>query len=164
MPSAASIRQTVLGIQAALSFAGAGIAGTLWWQDRTHVDLPCTSSGGCEIVWESAWSHVTLGPFHDVPVALLGLLGYVLLLSIAMFRLAGEPDRIDTLLRRLTWLVAAGGTAYSWYLQWVAHYKIGHFCIWCRVSACLMTALFLLATYEFFSESLAARRRVAVEV
>ena len=160
MPSAASIRQTLLGIEAALSFAGAGIAGTLWWQDRTQADLPCTSHGGCEIVWQSAWSHVTLGPFHDVPVALLGLFGYVTLLSAAMFRLAGEPGQTDAIAHRLFWLVSAGGMAYSWYLQWVAHYEIGHFCIWCRTSAWLMTALFLLGTLEFF----AARRRATVPV
>ena len=86
----------------------------------------------------------------------------MLLLSVAMLRLAGEPGRADALLHRLIWLVAAGGTAYSWYLQWVAHYKIGHFCIWCRSSAWLMTALFLLATLEFFSLRPEAGPRSAV--
>lgn len=151
MPSAAFIRQTWVVIEAALSFAGAGIAGVLWWQDRTAGSLPCTSNGGCEIVWTSSWSHIDIGPLHEVPVALLGLLGYVLLLSFAMFRLASESEKTSRNLHRLTWLVSAGGTVYSWYLQWVAHYKIGHFCIWCRTSAILMTLIFLLATYEYFT-------------
>ncbi len=151
MPSAASIRQLCPMIEAALSFVGAGIAGVLWWQDRTNGDLPCTSQGGCEIVWTSPWAHIDIGPLHDVPVALLGLLGYVLLLSLSMFRLASESGKIERVMHRLTWLVSAGGTAYSWYLQWVAHYKIGHFCIWCRTSAILMTLIFLLATYEYIT-------------
>lgn len=151
MSSAASIRQTLVVIEAALSFVGAGIAGTLWWADRTQQDLPCTSDGhGCELVAQSRWSHVDLLFWHHVPVALLGLLGYLLLLAISMLRLASESEANLTRLHRLLWLVSGGGTAYSWYLQWVAHYKIGAFCIYCRSSAILMTLLFLMATGEWW--------------
>jgi uncharacterized membrane protein len=155
MPSAASIRQTWVVIEAALSFAGAGIAGTLWWADRTHQDVPCSANGGCEIVAASAWSHVDLIVFHHVPVALLGLLGYLALLTLAMLRLGSESDEGDRRLHRLIWLLAAGGAAYSWYLQWIAHAKIGAFCIWCRSSAFVMTALFLITTWEWWT----ARRK-----
>ena len=155
MPSAASIRQTCTLIEAALSFAGAGIAGTLWWADRVHRDVPCSANGGCEIVAASAWSHVDLLLWHHVPVALLGLLGYLVLLTLAMLRLGVESEVWDRRLHRLTWLLAAGGTAYSWYLQWVAHEKIGAFCPWCRASAVVMTVLFLTAAWEWR----AARRK-----
>lgn len=155
MPSAASIRQTWVVIEAALSFVGAGIAGTLWWADRTRRDVPCNADGGCEIVNNSAWSHVDLLVWHHVPVALLGLLGYLLLLTLAMLRLGSETDAWDRRLHRLTWLLAAGGAAYSWYLQWVAHAKIGAFCLWCRSSAVVMTLLFLTVAWEWW----AARQR-----
>ena len=149
-PSAASIRQTCIVIEAALSFAGAGIAGTLWWKDRVHQDVPCSADGGCEVVAASAWSHVDLLLWHHVPVALLGLLGYIGLLTLAMLRLAVERPAADRFLHRLLWSAAAGGTAYSWYLQWIAHAKIGAFCVWCRSSAYVMTALFLIAMCEWW--------------
>ncbi len=156
MPSAASIRQIWLVIEAALSFVGAGIAGTLWWKDRVHQDMPCTGDGGCGIVAASRWSHVDLIVFHDVPAALLGLLGYLALLTLAMLRLGAESDIWDRRMHRVVWLLAAGGAAYSWYLQWVAHFKIGAFCIWCRSSAIVMTLVLLTATWEWW----VSRRRV----
>lgn len=155
MPSAASIRQTWVVIEAALSFVGSGIAGTLWWADRTRQDVPCSADGGCEIVAGSAWSHVDLLFWHHVPVALLGLLGYVGLMTFAMLRFGSESEVWDRRLHRLIWLLTAGGTAYSWYLQWVAHARIGAFCVWCRSSAVVMTVLFLTATWEWW----AVRRR-----
>lgn len=155
MPNAVSIRQICTLIEAALSFAGAGIAGTLWWNDRMHQDVPCSADGGCEIVAASHWSHIDLIFWHHVPVALIGLLGYIALLTVSMLRLALERPDWDQILHRLIWSAAAGGTVYSWYLQWVAHAKIGAFCIWCRSSAFVMTFLFLTVTYEWW----AAHRR-----
>jgi len=152
---ASRIAQRVAIAEAALSFAGAGIAGTLWGADRVHKDVPCSANGGCAIVASSAWSHIDLIVLHDVPVALLGLAGYVALLTLAMLRLGTESARTDGVLRRLIWLFAGGGAAYSWYLQWVAHVKIGAFCVWCRSSALVMTTLLLLATWEWW----AAHRR-----
>lgn len=159
MPSAAFIRQTCTMIEAALSFAGASIAGTLWWKDRIHQDVPCSADGGCEIVAASAWSHVTLLVWHHVPVALLGLLGYLLLLTVSMLRLGMESEAWNNRLHRLTWLLAAGGTAYSWYLQWIAHARIGAFCVWCRSSAIVMTVLFLTATWEWWGTKRRSQRR-----
>jgi len=150
MLNAASIRQTCTVIEAALSFVGAGIAGTLWWAARTRQDVPCSADGGCGIVASSAWSHVDLIVWHHVPVALLGLLGYLFLLALAMLRLGSESESSNTRLHRLFWLVTAGGTAYSWFLQWVAQDQIGAFCIWCRSSAIVMTALFFAAGVEWF--------------
>ena len=158
MTSAASIRQIWTMIEAALAFVGAGIAGTLWWKERIHQDVPCTGDGGCGIVAASRWSHIDLVVFHHVPVALLGLLGYVALLTIAMLRLGSETDKADRLLHRLCWFLAAGGASYSWYLQWIAHAKIGAFCIWCRSSAIVMTALLLVATWEWLAARRQARR------
>ena len=149
MPSAASIRQTCTVIEAALSFAGAGIAGTLWWKDRVHQDIPCSADGGCEIVAASSWSHVDLLFWHHVPVALLGLIGYLALLTLAMLRLGAESETVDRRLHRLIWLASAGGTVYSWYLQWIALTKIGAYCPWCRSSAVVMTLVFLTAAWEW---------------
>ena len=137
------------GGEALLALVGAGIAGALWWADQTRQDLPCSSGGGCAAVAASAWSHVDLVAVHHVPVALLGLLGYVLLFSLAMLRLGLEDSRWDRRLHALITLVSGGGMAYSWFLQWIAHAEVGAFCMWCRSSAIVMTLLFAAAVWEW---------------
>ena len=145
--------------EALLSFAGAGIAGTIWRADQAGQDLPCSAGGGCGIVAASAWSHVDLIFFHQIPVALLGLAGYVLLLTLAMLRLGSDNARLNQRLYQLIGLVSAGGAAYSWYLQWIAAVKIGAYCPWCRASALLMTVLFCTAA----TEGLARRRNAQTQ-
>ncbi len=149
LPPTPRLRTAFTVAEAALAFAGAGIAGTLWWADQTRQDLPCTSDGGCAIVASSRWAHVDLIFLPHVPVALLGLLGYVLLLSAAMLRLGTDSDIWNRRLHLLIGLVSGGGVLYSWYLQWVAHADLGVFCIWCRSSAIVMTLLFATAVWEW---------------
>lgn len=136
---------------AALSFAGAGIAGALWWSERVGRDLPCTADGGCALVAASRWSHVDLPLLPHTPVALLGLAAYVLLLGLSMARLGTESAPLNTALRRLVWALAALGGAFSWYLQWVAHAQVHAFCPWCRASAWVLTALLALSTAEWLA-------------
>lgn len=159
MTSAAHLRTFFISAEAALSFVGAGIAGTIWRADQIHQDLPCTADGGCEIVNSSRWSHVDLLVLHHVPVAILGLAGYILLLSLAMLRLGSDSPRLDSRLHALIGLVSGGGVLYSWYLQWVAHAEIGAFCIWCRASAITMTLLFLTAAWERWAGRRPSQRR-----
>ena len=109
MVSDAPYRPLFVAAEAFLSFVGAGIAGTLWWADQTRQDLPCSSGGGCAAVAASAWSHVDLIAVHHVSVALLGLIGYVLLLSLAMLRLGTEEAGWDRMLHGIIGLVSAGG-------------------------------------------------------
>ncbi|MCW3062450.1 MAG: Vitamin epoxide reductase [Capsulimonas sp.] len=134
--------------QIVLGFVGAAIAGTLWWAHRAHVDLPCSSNGGCELVAASSWAHMTLGPFHDIPTALLGLVAYLAILTFAMIKIGADTERTKILAGRLGLLVIAGGFAYSWFLQYVSHVKIGAFCPYCFTSACVMTLLFISAIIE----------------
>ena len=148
MPTPSSLGARFAVAEAVLSTLGAGIAGTLWSAHRRHVDLPCTANGGCSQVAASSQAYVTIGPWHDVSVALLGLLGYVALLTLAMLKLGSDHPGALRLWRRLFGLVAAAGFAYSWYLQGVAHFVIGAFCVWCFSSALVMTALFAVALWE----------------
>lgn len=149
MTRAEQHRSLFVSAEAFLAFAGAGIAATIWQADRMHQDLPCTSDGGCEIVAASAWSHVDLIWFHHVPVALLGLLGYVLLLSLAMLRLGTDNPRLDSRLHGLIAVVSGGSFVYSWYLQWIAYAEIHATCLWCRASALTMTLLFFVTLWEW---------------
>ena len=135
-------RHTLLSlVQTALAFAGAGVAGTLWWAHRANLTLPCTAGGGCDVVAASRWAHVTLGPLHDVPLALCGFVSYLVLFTLAMAKWGTDTDRTAHILRVLLLTGTLAGTVFSWYLQWVAHEKLGAFCVWCRASALIMTAL-----------------------
>ena len=135
--------------EAVLSLLGAGIAGMLWWSGRHDVDLPCTGDGlGCGRVEGSRWSHINFGGGHPVPVALLGLLGFLALLSLAFLKLGVSRPRLQTVLHRSMLGISALGAAYSLFLQSVAHFQIHAFCIWCFSSACAMLLIFILATWE----------------
>ena len=68
-----------------------------------------------------------------VPVALLGLIGYALIL--ASLAVPAEPGRMAGA------LLALVGFGFSAYLTWVELFEIDAVCQWCVVSAVLMTAL-----------------------
>lgn len=147
--------------EAVLSFFGAGIAGTLWWAHHNNVELPCTSGGGCDVVAASAWAHVRLGPWHDVPLALLGFLAYLGLLTLSMAKLGSDSPAHQRALQRLLWAGTLFGAAYSWYLQYVAHFRIGAFCVWCFSSALVMTALLVVTTWEARAEATPRKEHLA---
>ncbi len=130
--------------QSILAFAGTADAGTLYWAHRQGIELPCTSGGGCDLVYASHWSH--LGP---VPVALLGVIAYIFLLFAAVIKLSSEPASSTITFTALAILAATiVGTCFSWYLQYVSTVFIGAFCIYCRTSAIIMTLLFLTSLAE----------------
>jgi protein-disulfide isomerase len=125
---------------AILSYLGVAVASTVWWADRVNADLPCTAGGGCEQVANSSYAHLTLFG-QSIPVALLGVAGYVLLFTLSLLRIAIAGAKMRRALTLASLVISAGGTLYSWYLQYVAHFKIGAFCPWCFTSALLMTGL-----------------------
>jgi uncharacterized membrane protein len=146
----------------ALSFLGAGLAGTLWWALRNNEDLPCTAGGGCVEVWNSDYAHITIGPIHQMSVALLGLIGYILLFTLGMMKAGADTPAGYRWPAMIGSVVALGGTAYSWYLQYVSHFVIGHFCPWCFTSACLMTMICATAFTEL--SKLRVRRAASAEM
>jgi uncharacterized membrane protein len=85
--------------------------------------------GGCERVAASSHSEL-LG----VSVAVIGILGYALLLGAALLR--GDGARMGG------FLLALVGFGYSVYLTYLELFVIDAVCQWCVVSALLMTALF----------------------
>jgi uncharacterized membrane protein len=85
--------------------------------------------GGCETVAESPYSELA-----GVNVAVIGILGYVLLLATSLLR--GDPARIGGFALALT------GFGFSLYLTYLELFVIEAVCQWCLVSAILMTILF----------------------
>jgi uncharacterized membrane protein len=108
--------------------------------------LACGGSGGCALVQGSQWSW-----FLGVDVALIGAVGYSLILVVALL---GTLERwVDarwpsTLLS----VLVAGGFLFTLRLKWAEFYMLKSFCPWCAISAVSMTALVFVV--------LAERRRV----
>ena len=119
-------------VTAAVAVAGLAIAMYLTVVHYAGIEPVC-STGGCERVQTSDYAELA-----GVPVALLGLAGYVGIL--AALGLGGELGRGAAAFLSLV------GFGYSAYLTWVELARIDAVCQWCVASAVLMTALAVLTT------------------
>jgi uncharacterized membrane protein len=128
-----------------LTVIGIGIASYLTYTHYAGIKVACLSSGGCETVQASKWSKV-----GGVPVALLGLIGYVLiLLSLAV---RGDIGRIGG------FGLALVGFLFSAYLTYRELFTIHAICQWCVSSAVIMTILLVLTGWRVVRTDLAAPR------
>lgn len=113
---------------AVLCVIGIGIAGYLTYVHYAGLKVLCLSSGGCETVQSSRYAKL-----DGVPVAVLGLAGYItILLSLA---LRGDTGRA------VGFGIALVGFLFSAYLTYRELFTIQAICQWCVASAVLMTAL-----------------------
>ncbi|HVS85271.1 MAG TPA: vitamin K epoxide reductase family protein [Gaiellaceae bacterium] len=111
----------------ALSLVGAGIAGYLTYAHFADVQLVC-ATGGCETVQHSRWSKL-----GGVPVAAIGLAGYVVLAATA----ASATD----LARALGAAAAVGGFTFAAFLIWVQGAEIHAWCQWCLGSDAVLALI-----------------------
>jgi uncharacterized membrane protein len=120
-------------LQRAIAFIaalGIGIATYIAIAEANGGSPVCLAGGsGCETVAKSSWSHLA-----GVNVAVLGMVGYALLLATAFFA--------NDLARFAGFVLALGGFGYSIFLTYVELFKIEAVCQWCLASAALMTILF----------------------
>jgi uncharacterized membrane protein len=112
----------------AVALAGLGIAGYLTVVHYAGGEPVCAIAHGCATVQKSSYAVLA-----GVPVALLGLLGYVAILG----SLARDGERA----RMLTAVLAFAGFGLSAWLTWIEVGELHAICIWCVGSAVCMTAL-----------------------
>jgi uncharacterized membrane protein len=112
---------------AGLAMAGAAVAAYLTYTRYAETAIACTT-GGCEAVQSSDYAEL-LG----VPVAVLGLLAYVLLLGTAFFTLE--------LARLAGAVVAVSGALFAAYLLFAQLFLIDAICQWCVASDILIGLL-----------------------
>jgi uncharacterized membrane protein len=141
-------------IAALLALLGLLDAAYLALERVTGGPLACPLGGGCETVQSSSYA-VLLG----VPVAFIGVAGYVLLLGVAMLslhhtRLFGLP--LDALLLALASIALLAGI-YFMYLQIAV---IGAICFWCAIAALIDLLIWLAAVANW----LLSRRSTAVRL
>ena len=110
-----------------LALIGTGVAAYLTYVHYEGLKVLCLSSGGCETVQASRYSKL-----DGIPVALLGLIGYVALLGSLLVR--GELGRVAG------FAIALIGFGFSMYLTYREIFTIKAICQWCVSSAVLMTA------------------------
>jgi uncharacterized membrane protein len=121
-------------IAAVLALIGLGVAGYLTYIHYEGI-APVCSTGGCERVQASSYSEIA-----GIPVALLGLIGY---LGIgASLLLPGDAGRA------LTFTLTLIGFGFSTYLTYLELFVIDAICQWCVASAVVMTALLVVATFR----------------
>jgi hypothetical protein len=121
-----------------LTVIGIGLASYLTYIHYAHVKPLCGREGGsCLKVQTSQYSKLA-----GVPVALIGLLGYIAILGTL---LAPEEERW----RFATVALTLGGWGFSVYLTYREVFSLEAICEYCVGSAVLMTILLGLSTWRF---------------
>ena len=116
---------------AVLALAGSAISGYLTYIHYADATIFCTT-GGCETVQSSRYAEIA-----GLPVAVLGLAGYVLIFLTTLGR--GEVARVTGVSLALT------GFFFSAYLVYVQLALLGAICQWCVASDVVMSAIVGLA-------------------
>ena len=117
----------------AVALIGLGIATYLTIVHYAGGAPVCAIAHGCATVQKSRYAE-----FAGVPVAVLGLLGYVALLV----SLARDTEAFRTAAA----FIAIAGAAFSGWLTYVEVFKLHAICIWCVGSAICMALLAILTT------------------
>jgi uncharacterized membrane protein len=121
-----------------LTVVGLGVASYLTYIHYAGIKPLCgRNGGGCEIVQTSQYSKLV-----GVPVALIGLLGYVAILG-SLLAPENETSRFATVGFTVV------GFGFSAYLTYRELYSIHHICEYCVSSAVIVTLLMVLAVWRF---------------
>jgi uncharacterized membrane protein len=121
-----------------LAAIGVGITTYLTYVHYAGIKVACTTAHNeCEAVQTSIYSKVA-----GVPVALMGLIGYVAILATLLL-----PESENT--RLATLAITVGGFGFSCYLTYREVFSLEKICEWCVSSAILMTILMCLSLWRF---------------
>ena len=128
------LRKTML----VLTAVGLCLAAYLTYVHYSGVTPPCSIKGNpCSEVQKSQYSLLV-----GVPVALIGLLGYIAILG-SLLAPDGERARLVTM------ALILGGFGFSLYLTYRELFTLHKICEWCVSSAVIMTVLACLAVWRF---------------
>jgi len=127
-----------------LSAIGLGVATYLTYVHYSGIKPACTAGESCIKVQTSEWSRL-----DGVPVALLGLIGYVGILASLLV-----PDREESRLATLGLTLI--GFSFSAYLTYRELFSIHAICEWCASSAVILTVLFVAAAFRYLAPAAAS--------
>lgn len=125
----------LLWVSAAFSGLGIVVSGYLVSKRFTGGSLACTRWAQCDVVNNSVYSQL-----FGIPVSVIGLVGYLLLLGLALtaLRTNGSAQRGILL---VSFVLSLGGVGFSAYLTYLEIYVIEALCAWCIASAVIITVL-----------------------
>jgi len=121
-----------------LVLLGVAIAGYLTYIHYAGIQPAC-STGGCETVQTSEWADI-----YGMPVALLGLIGYLLILG-SLLVLRGDAQLFVSAALSLV------GFVYSGYLTYQELFTIKAICQWCVGSAVILTLLAIVTLWRLLA-------------
>jgi uncharacterized membrane protein len=127
------VRFVMIGV----ATVGLGVASYLTYVHYAGGPILCLKGGGCETVQHSIYSKLA-----GVPVALIGLIGYVVILA-SLLAPESESTRLATMAFTVT------GFGFSLYLTSRELFSIHAICPWCVSSAVMMTLLAGMAVWRF---------------
>jgi uncharacterized membrane protein len=121
----------------AIATVGLGVASYLTYVHYSGIQPICSAGGSCLEVQTSVYSKLA-----GVPVALMGLIGYVAILGSLLI-----PENEES--RFATMAITIVGFGFSAYLTYRELFSIHAVCEWCASSAVMMTILACLAVWRF---------------
>jgi uncharacterized membrane protein len=124
-----------------LAVIGLGVATYLTIVHYAGLKPACTAGESCIKVQTSEWSKL-----DGIPVALLGLIGYIGILGSLL-----APDREESRLATLGLTLI--GFGFSAYLTYRELFSIHAICEWCASSAVILTILFVSACFRYVTVS-----------
>ncbi|GAB4336411.1 MAG: hypothetical protein Kow0010_24230 [Dehalococcoidia bacterium] len=131
----AQVAAGLVAVALFLAIAGMGVAGYLAFENVQGKASVCGVTHGCSTVQDSKYGKIV-----GVPVSVPGFLLYVALVAAAVAWLSNVRG-----LRPLFTLLAFGGVlfglTFSAYLTYIEAFVLNAWCIFCVVSALIMTAL-----------------------
>lgn len=125
-------------IMIGLASLGILVAAYLVYHHYSGTPTACLVSGGCQAVQNSQWSKL-----FGIPVALIGLVGYILILASLWLR--GEWGRI------ISCALCFGGAAFSLYLTYHELFSVKQICQWCVSSQLIILALAVCSSIRLLS-------------
>ncbi len=128
-----------------LTVIGIGLASYLTYVHYAGIKPACTAGESCTKVQTSVYSKLA-----GVPVALIGLLGYIAILG-SLLAPASENSRLATIALTLP------GFGFSAYLTYRELFSIHAICEWCVSSAVILTILTCMALWRFLRVEDSAR-------
>ena len=123
---------------AALAVIGGGIAAYLTYVHYAHTALICVN-GGCETVQKSKYAELA-----GIPVALLGLIGYIAIIASAAIR--GTTAAFAGV------VISFVGVVFSGYLLWAQIGPIGALCQWCLGNDVVISVVAVLCVVRMLTE------------
>lgn len=130
----------------AMAVMGSGVAGYLTYTHGNNSGPVCVVFSGCSVVAQSAYAEL-----WNIPTAAYGLLLYLVLAVLFSVRvIAQPPSSIQRTYIYLGLLLTTAGTGVSAWLTYIELYVLHAICLWCVVSALLVTGILCLSITDVF--------------